>query len=267
MNARPVTNPKKIVDPETVPYSVMVRHLPGIRSLLFILTVSLAAATGARAQSGYLGKGVSGWEVFGGYTSGWGLESGSITAGYSGDGVVDAVVTFSHLGFINPYGLDYYLQGNRVTGNAFSLMLSTYLAKQIKGEFPLSICFSGGCYMGSFSSPGSESSLASAVDNGYMTYGITVCSDFNISPTIYIQPSVGYFYSDGFGAVDEKYSRPQVGNDYVRSIIAGVSFAVRTAGTETLVFKPVVTTLRGVTLFSIGAGVVVGIGSQKAMAE
>lgn len=247
--------------------NIMVRNFRGLRIVLLTVSVSLAAASGVRAQGEYLAKGTSGWEIFGGYTSGWGLESGSVTAGYSGDGVVEAVASFSHLSFINPYTFEHYVRSKRVTGNAFSLMLSAYLAKQMSGEFPLSICFSGGCYMGSFTSPGSEFSLPMAMANGYMSYGITIYRDFHLAHRFHVQPSVGYFYSDGFGAVAEKYTRPEVGNDYVRSFIAGVSLAFETTGTETLVFKPVLRTFRGVTLFSIEAGVVVGIGSRKGKTE
>lgn len=243
------------------------RQLPTVRIFLLTVSVSLMAVTAARAQSAYLQKGQSGWEVSGEFSSGQGLESGSVTAGYSSRGIIDAVVTLSRLSFPNPYPLDFVVAGRRVTGSAFSMMFSAHVVKQDRQTYPLSISLSAGCYMGSFSLPGSQNALEMSVENGYMSYGGTIYRDIHLSSNFFIQPALSYFYSEGFGGVGETYYRPQVGNDYVRSFITGVSFAMRIPGSETLVIEPAFTSSRGKNFLSIDAGVVVGVGGDEVMVE
>ncbi len=235
--------------------------------LLLTLFMCSVVAAGARAQSAYLPKGNSGWETSGEFASGHGLESGGLAVGYSSEGIVDAVVSVSHLTFPNPYTLDFVPPNRRVTGTAFLMMFTTDVVKQDSRWDPFSVDLSSGCYMGSFYSPKERNMLEMRVENGYMFYGGMIYRDFPLSPSFYIQPAVGYFYSEGFGAVVEPYDRPQVGNDYVRSVTTGVSFVVVAPGAETFLVEPAFTSSGRGSSFSIDAGVVFGTSREEGVAQ
>jgi hypothetical protein len=250
---------KRVIDPAEGRSEVFQRELAMlVRCALLTLFQSIAVATEARAQSAFLQTGRSGWEVSGQFAAGSSLNSESVTVGYSSKGIVDAVVSISHSSFPNPYTFYSYGANRTVAGTAFSTMFSAHIVKQDQLRYPVSICLSGGCYLGSFSAPANQYATETQVDNGYMCYGFSIYRDFSFSPTFYAQPGLQYVYSEGFGAVADRYSRPEAGRHYVRLLTAGVSFAFAISEARTIVVEPAFTSYGKKGALSISAGVVFG---------
>ncbi len=227
-----------------------------VRNVLTILVLSMAAMNAAVAQSSFIREGQSGWKVSGQFLTGSGATSGGITIGYSGKGLVDAVMSMSRSSFPNPYPFNFVNDGRVITGAAYSETFRTFIVKQGRRDAPVSLSLSAGCLLGSFSAPKSQISQKVQVDNGYMFYGASLSRQVYVSGFISIQPSVSFLYWEGFGSVDEEYYHVQAANNYARSLSANVSFSTPVSEVSTLVITPCITYFGRRSVVSIDAGFV-----------
>ncbi len=176
---------ERFINPEEGRSEIFQRELVIlVRRGLLTASLSLAVTTATYAQSAYLQTGRSGWEVSGQFASGSRLNSEGVTAGYSSNGIVDAVVSISHLSFPNPYPFNFYLDSRTVAGTASSAMFSAHIVKQDQSRYPFAFCLSGGCYLGSFSAPASQNATETRVDNGYICYGGSIYLINYVNPLI-----------------------------------------------------------------------------------
>ena len=149
--------------------------------------------------------------MLGQFLAGSDTTSGSLTIGYPGSGLVDAVISSSRSSFPNPYPFNFVTDGRIIEGTAFSETLRTFPVKQDRRDVPVSLRLSAGCLLGSFSAPKLQ------VDNRYMYCGASILRGAYVSNFISVQPSIGFLHWEGFGSVDELYYDVQVTNRYARS--------------------------------------------------
>ncbi len=220
----------------------------------FIVVVILVAA--AHAQSAFLKPGQSGYAALTDLVVGSEISGEGITVGYSSKGYVDATVSVAHVSFLSPYPFSYYNNDQTISGTSFFLELYVHLLRQDSAYVPASIALSSGCEFGSYYSPPNLRATTLLAADFHFLYGAAAYRNLDISPTTYIQPSIGIEYSEGYGLVRSYSYGRQASNDYSLIGFVGVAVAFRTSENTTIIIRPEVGASRRKPAFHVDVGVV-----------